>query len=64
VPYLIKAVDTSGAVSLHRDTAAAALKKAGELLADGCWDVEIVGPDGHSYPAEAFDQLGTPATAG
>jgi hypothetical protein len=61
VPYLIKAVDTSGAIALRRDTPQAALKKARELLADGCLDIEIVGPDGHSYPASAFDQLGASA---
>jgi|UniRef100_Q07R96 hypothetical protein len=57
MPFHINAVDTSGALSLHRENAAAAVKKANELLADGCWDVEIVAPDGRTYPATALAQL-------
>ena len=53
----INAVDTSGALSLHRETVAAAIKKANELLADGCWNVEIIAPDGRSYPCSALHQL-------
>ncbi|PYF00190.1 hypothetical protein BJ122_12749 [Rhodopseudomonas faecalis] len=55
--FHINAIDTSGALSLHRETVAAAIKKANELLADGCWDVEIITPDGRSYPATALNQL-------
>ncbi|MBB5049440.1 hypothetical protein HNR60_004218 [Rhodopseudomonas rhenobacensis] len=54
--FHIKAVDTSGVISLHRDTADAAAKKATELLADGCWDVEIVTPEGQVIPAETLPQ--------
>jgi hypothetical protein len=57
MPFHINAVDTSGALSLHRENAAAAIKKANELLADGCWDVEIIAPDGRAYPATALAQL-------
>jgi hypothetical protein len=55
--YRVNAVDTSGTLVLHRDTAVAAIKKAEELIADGSWDVEIVAPDGVGYGATEFDQL-------
>ncbi|MDB5625674.1 MAG: hypothetical protein JWR73_1476, partial [Tardiphaga sp.] len=50
MPYLVQGTDTSGNVSLRRENAAAAAKKASELIADGCWDVQITAPDGHVYP--------------
>jgi hypothetical protein len=49
MPFTIKASDTSGVVVLRRDTVPAALKKAAELRLDGCWDVEIISPDGTVY---------------
>jgi hypothetical protein len=55
--FLINALDTSGTVHLRRESAAAAMKKAAELIADGCWDVEIVTPDGATYNSGEFDQL-------
>ncbi|WP_041801533.1 hypothetical protein [Rhodopseudomonas palustris] len=55
--FHIKAVDTSGIVSLHRETADAAAKKATELLADGCWDVEIVTPDGQVIPTDGLERF-------
>jgi hypothetical protein len=55
--FHINAKDTSGALSLHRDSVAAAIKKANELSADGCWDVEIVAPNGRSYPFTELRQL-------
>lgn len=39
----------------RRDSAEAALKKARELTEDGCWDVEITGPDGQTQDAAAFE---------
>ena len=67
--FLITALDTSGAVTLRRESVLAAMKKADELIADGCWDVEIVTPDGATYSSGEFDQLrervsGRPALAG
>jgi hypothetical protein len=41
--------DTSGSVKLKRFSFPAALKKARELTEDGCWDVQIVDPDGKIY---------------
>jgi predicted DNA-binding protein (UPF0251 family) len=41
--------DTAGVVSLKRSSLAAALKKARELVADGCWDVRIIDPQGRTY---------------
>lgn len=55
--FHINAMDTSGALSLHRDSMAAAVKKANELLAEGCWDVEIVAPDGRSFTSTSLPQL-------
>jgi hypothetical protein len=54
LPYQVKGTDTSGTVTLRRDSAEAALKKANELIQDGSWDVEILAPDGHVYEASAF----------
>ncbi|RYZ92387.1 MAG: hypothetical protein EOO68_22815 [Moraxellaceae bacterium] len=48
VTYLIKATDTSGRLELHRDTRAGAVKKASELVADGCWDIDVLDDDGRS----------------
>jgi hypothetical protein len=55
--FLITALDTSGAVTLRRESVLAAMKKADELISDGCWDVEIVTPDGATYNSGEFDQL-------
>lgn len=55
LPYRVKGTDTSGTLSLQRETAEGAQKKAAELTADGCWDVQIEAPDGHVYDASAFD---------
>ena len=55
--FLINALDTSGAVTLRRESVLAAMKKADELISDGCWDVEIVTPDGATYHSDEFDQL-------
>jgi hypothetical protein len=55
--FLINALDTSGTVTLRRESASAAMKKAAELITDGCWDVEIVTPDGATYNSSEFDRL-------
>ena len=55
--FLITAQDTAGSVTLNRESVPAALKKAGELISDGCWNVEIVTPDGATYESGEFDQL-------
>lgn len=57
MPFFVKGTDTSGVVSLRRDDAPAAVKKAKELLDDGSWDVEITGPDGHVYPVAEFEAI-------
>jgi hypothetical protein len=57
MPFAIQATDTSGSVSLRRENTAAAVKKAEELIADGCWDVRITTPDGRIYASTEFDQL-------
>ena len=57
MPFLVKGTDTSGMISLRRDSIEAALKKARELTEDGCWDVEITGPDGQTHDAAAFEAL-------
>jgi hypothetical protein len=55
--FFITALDTSGIVTLRRDSAAAAMKKATELLLDGCLNVEIITPDGAAYSPGQFQQL-------
>jgi hypothetical protein len=55
--FFITALDTSGIVTLQRASVPAAMKKAAELVADGCWDVEIVTPDGATYNPAEFEQL-------
>lgn len=57
MPYLIRGSDTSGTVTLRRDSVAAALKKATELNDDGCWDIQIELPDGRVVTADGFDAL-------
>ncbi|PWT90002.1 MAG: hypothetical protein C5B56_06150, partial [Proteobacteria bacterium] len=47
--FEITGFDTAGVVSLKRLSLAAALKKARELVEDGCWDVQIVDPTGRVY---------------
>lgn len=59
VNYLISATDTAGRINLSRSTAAAALKKAYELISDGCWEVKIYCPDGRIFSSEEFDQFET-----
>jgi hypothetical protein len=61
--FVIQGTDTSGSVSLRRDTTAAAVKKASELIADGCWDVQITTPDGRVYASTEFDRLQSEAKA-
>lgn len=55
MPYVISGTDTSGMVTLRRDTVEAAQKKAAELWADGCWDIRISGPDGGDIALPVFD---------
>jgi hypothetical protein len=55
--FVIQGTDTSGSISLRRDNTAAAVKKAAELISDGCWDVQITTPDGRVYASTEFDQL-------
>lgn len=55
--FMIQGTDTSGNVSLRRDSPVAAVKKAAELIADGCWDVQITAPDGRIYPSTEFERL-------
>jgi hypothetical protein len=55
--FFINGHDTAGSVTLHRDTVPAVIKKADELISDGCWNVEIVTPDGAAYHPPEFDQL-------
>jgi hypothetical protein len=57
VKFYITAHDTFGIVTLHRDSVHAAIKKASELMSDGCLNVEIVMPDGTTYDPGEFQQL-------
>jgi hypothetical protein len=53
--YVITGTDTAGALSLKRDSAAAAVKKAVEPIGEGCRDVCITDPDGRIYNQPDFD---------
>jgi hypothetical protein len=55
--YVITGTDSAGALSLKRDSVAAAIKKALELVGDGCRDVCITDPDGRIFSYPEFDQL-------
>jgi hypothetical protein len=55
--FIITGTDSAGAVSLKRDSAGAAIKKALELIGDGCRDVCVTDPDGRIYSHPEFDQL-------
>jgi hypothetical protein len=55
--FYITALDTSGTVTLNRDSVPAAIKKAAELISDGCLNVEIIMPDGAAYQSGEFEQL-------
>lgn len=57
LPYFVKGQDLSGSVSLRRDSADAALKKARELLAQDSLEVEITDPDGTVFREQDFDKL-------
>lgn len=57
MPFFVKGTDTSGTVSLRRDNAAGAAKKARELIDDGSWDVEIIAPDGRALPYAEFEAM-------
>lgn len=47
--FEIKGFDTAGVVGLKRPSLPAALKKARELVEDGCWDVQVVEPTGRVH---------------
>ena len=55
--YLISGTNPCGRVNLGRGTAAAALKKARELLQEGYLDVRISTPRGQVLSPEDFNQL-------
>ncbi|TCU75389.1 hypothetical protein EDE08_103612 [Bradyrhizobium sp. R2.2-H] len=52
--FEINGFDTAGVVKLKRLSLAAALKKAKELVQDGCRDVRVVDPSGRIYTS--FDE--------
>lgn len=55
--YVVRGVDSAGALSLKRDSAAGAVKKALELMDDGTLDVQITDPQGRVYRSGEFDAL-------
>ncbi|MGB4102251.1 MAG: hypothetical protein WBK91_10150 [Alphaproteobacteria bacterium] len=50
--YVINANNTAGVISLHRDSAPAAVKKAQELIKEGLVEVKITAPDGSEFRNE------------
>jgi hypothetical protein len=61
--YIITGTDSAGALSLKRDSAAAAIKKAVERIGDGCREVCIMDPHGRIHSHAEFDQLRAGETA-
>ncbi len=59
--YIVNGTNSAGVLSLKRDNAAAAIKKAAELIQDGARDVHITAPDGRVYNDIEFAQLITAA---
>ena len=57
--YIITGTNSAGVLSLKRDSAVAAVKKAAELMRDGARDVHITAPDGRVYSDVEFGQLNT-----
>jgi hypothetical protein len=55
--YIITGTDSAAALSLKRDSAAAAVKKAPEPMGEGCRDVCITDPDGRIFSHADFDQV-------
>lgn len=55
--FYISALDSSGIVTLERDSVPSAIKKADELISDGFLNVEIIMPDGAAYRPNEFEQL-------
>jgi hypothetical protein len=55
--YVITGTNSAGVLSLKRDSAVAAIKKAVELMGDGTRDVHITDPDGRTYSDAEFSQL-------
>ncbi|RAI42684.1 hypothetical protein [Rhodoplanes roseus] len=52
--YIITGHDTAGAVTLRRESPAAAIKKADELLDEGVTDIQITDLDGQAYSRADF----------
>jgi hypothetical protein len=61
--YIITGRDTAGVVSLKRDSAAGAVKKALELMAEGVAEVQITDPNGRLYEDAEFAQLSAAPSA-
>jgi hypothetical protein len=59
--YIITGTNSAGVLSLKRDSAVAAVKKAAELMGDGARDVHITAPDGRVYSDVEFAQLNSAA---
>ena len=57
--YRVAGKNACGIISLRRDTATGALKKAEELLGDGHTEVRITAPDGRVYDNAEFQHLTT-----
>jgi hypothetical protein len=59
--YIVTGTNSAGVLSLKRDSAAAAIKKAAELIQDGARDVHITDPNGRVYTDIECAQLNTAA---
>ena len=55
--YLVRGTNLVGTITLRRVSSIGAIKKAGELIADGYREVQITAPDGHRFGHEDFNKL-------
>jgi hypothetical protein len=57
MPYSVSGTDIRGVTSVNRKTPELALKKARELTKRGCYNVQIVTPEGRTYHSSEFGDL-------
>jgi hypothetical protein len=61
--FTVKARSRHGEIAHRRNTTETALRKARELSNAGCYDIQIVTPEGREYHSSEFADLPrTPAT--
>jgi hypothetical protein len=57
MPYTVSGTDITGVNIVNRKTPELALKKARELTKRGCYNVQIITPEGRTYHSSEFGDL-------